>query len=121
MEEADKLLMVNLKSLGVTVSSLEEFDSHKFIKALVSCFERISNMLSKEENFIDMRFFKSQNIEESADRFRVCQKIQSYLKTLDYYNDISFNSFLFPNSKDTRKILGFLFEIIFQDDENDDK
>ena len=51
----------------------------------------------------------------------MCQKIQSYLKTLDYYHDISFNSFLFPNVKDSRKILSFLFEIMFKDDGDDDK
>ncbi len=55
-----------------------------------------------------------------ADKFRVCQKLQSYLKTLGYYADISFNSFLFPNVKDTRKILAFLFEIMFKDDKNED-
>ena len=55
-----------------------------------------------------------------ADKFRVCQKLQSYLKTLSYYNDISFNSFLFPNVKDTRKILAFLFEMMFKDDKNEE-
>jgi len=43
------------------------------------------------------------------------------MKTLDYYNDLSFNMFLFPNVKDTRKILAFLFEIMFKDDENENK
>jgi len=38
---------------------------------------------------------------------------------LDYYHDISFNSFLFPNVKDTRKILAFLFEIMFKEDETE--
>ena len=46
--------------------------------------------------------------------------MQQYLKTLDYYNDISFNSFICPNLKDTRKILAFLFEIMFKDDEEDE-
>jgi len=43
------------------------------------------------------------------------------LKKLDYYADISFNSFLFPNVKDTRKILAFLFEIMFKDDDADEQ
>ena len=42
------------------------------------------------------------------------------MKTLDYYNELSFNMFLFPNVKDTRKILAFLFEIMFKGDENED-
>ena len=121
MEEADKLLIESLRLIKIEVKQLEEFDSPLFIKALIACFEHIAGMLSKEDNFIDVRFLKSQNLEESADKFRVCQKIQQYLKTLDYYNDISFNSFLFPNKKDTRKILAFLFEIMFKDDENEDE
>ncbi len=51
----------------------------------------------------------------------MCQKIQSYLKKLDYYHDISFNSFLYPNIKNTRKILAFLFEIMFKDEEKEDE
>ena len=120
MEEADKLLIESLKMIKVKVARIEDFDSALFIQALINCFEYISNILSKEDNFVDVRFLKSQKIEESADKFRLCQKIQQYLKTLDYYNDISFNSFLFPNPKDTRKILAFLFEIMFKDDENAD-
>jgi len=73
-------------------------------------------MLNDEDNFIDMKWFATQKLTVQADKFRVCQKIQSYLKKLDYYADISFNSFLFPNAKETRKILGFLFEIMFRED-----
>lgn len=47
--------------------------------------------------------------------------MQQYLKTLDYYNDISFNSFICPNLKDTRKILAFLFEIMFKDEDEEDE
>ena len=43
-----------------------------------------------------------------------------YMKTLDYYNDLSFNMFLFPNVKDIRKILSFLFEIMYKDDVNEE-
>jgi len=42
------------------------------------------------------------------------------MKTLDYYNDLTTNMFLFPNVKDCRKILSFLFEIMYKDDNNDD-
>ena len=83
MEEADKLLVESLRLIKVEVKSLEEFDSPTFIGALIACFSHISSMLSKEDNFIDVRFLRSQNLEESADKFRVCQKIQQYLKTLD--------------------------------------
>ena len=76
MEEADKLLVESLRLIKVTVNKIEDFDSATFIQALINCFEYISKMLSKEDNFIDVRFLKSQKIEESADKFRLCQKIQ---------------------------------------------
>ena len=88
---------------------------------MIVCFEHISKMLSKEENFIDIRFLKSQNVAEQADKFRVCQRLMQYMKTLDYYNDLSFNMFLFPNVKDCRKILTFLFEIMFKEEEDVEK
>ena len=121
MEEADKLLIESLKQVNINVNSLAEFDSALFVKALIACFEHISGMLNREDNFIDLRFLKAQSMEVKSERFKVCQKMQTYLKTLDYYNDISFNSFLFPNVKDTRKILAFLFEIMFKDDDEDEK
>ena len=121
MEEADTLLIESLKQVNIKISKLEELDSPLFIKALVGCFEQISSMLSQEDNFIDIHFLKSQNVQVQADKFRVCQKLTSYMKTLDYYNELSFNMFLFPNVKDTRKILAFLFEIMFKGDENEDQ
>ena len=118
MEEADKLLIESLKQVKVKITKLEELDSKIFITALIGCFEHISGLLSQEDNFIDVRFLKSQNVSEQSDKFRVCQKFMQYMKTLDYYNELSFNMFLFPNVKDIRKILAFLFEIMFKDDDN---
>ena len=42
-----------------------------------------------------------------------------YLKTLNYFDDLSFNVFLSPALKTTRKLLGFLFEFIFKAEESD--
>ena len=35
---------------------------------------------------------------------------------LDYYQDISFNAFLYPDVKTTRKLLSFMFEFIFKNE-----
>jgi len=51
---------------------------------------------------------------EATGRFKVCQKLVEYLKNLEYLHDLSFNSFLYPNIKDTRRLLGFLFEFLFK-------
>lgn len=42
-----------------------------------------------------------------------------YLKTLGYYYDLSFDAFLSPNIKDTRRILSYLIELIFKTEEGD--
>jgi len=73
-------------------------------------------MLVEDENFIDIAYLKKQNLNEASHRFKVCQKLVEYFKTLEYLHDISFNSFLYPNVKETRKLLGFLFEFLFKGD-----
>jgi hypothetical protein len=62
MEEADNLLIEQLKQVNIRVKAIEDIDSEIFIKALIACFEHISGLLSKEDNFIDLRFLKSQDI-----------------------------------------------------------
>ena len=78
-------------------------------------------MLVDDENFIDMKYLKKQNLNEASHRFKVCQKLVEYFKTLEYHSDLSFNAFLYPNVKDTRKLLGFLFEFLFKGETDDTK
>jgi hypothetical protein len=59
MEEADKLLLESLRLIEVNVSTLEELDSNLFINTLISCFGHISKLLTKEDNFIDVRYLRS--------------------------------------------------------------
>ena len=70
-------------------------------------------MLTEDDNFIDIAYLKKQDLSTSTHRYKICQKFCEYLKTLGYVYDISFDSFLFPSVKETRKLLGFLFEFIF--------
>lgn len=51
----------------------------------------------------------------------MCQALTQYLKTLGYFYDISFNVFLSPSVKETRKVLGFLFDFIFKGEEEQDQ
>ena len=102
----------------MTVKKLADFDSESLIQAVMRCFERISAMLHEQDNFIDMRFLKSQNLKEATHKFKVCQAFIQYLKTLGYFYDISFNVFLSPSVKETRKLLGFLFDFIFKGEDD---
>jgi len=62
MEEADKLLIVSLKNLGVAQTALEAFTAETFIRTIILCFERIAAQLSEKDQFIDMPFLKKQDL-----------------------------------------------------------
>ena len=117
MEEADNILVVSLQHLGIQVKTLNDFTSESLIQSVIICFERIAAMLNERDNFVDVKFLRSQNLKEATHKFKVCQSLTQYLKTLGYYYDISFNVFLYPSVKETRKLLGFLFEFIFKGEE----
>ena len=114
MEEADKILISSLKQLGVVVNALGDFDAPSFIQCIILCFERLSRVIDEQDQFIDLKFLKSKNLKEATQRFKLCQKFTEYLKHLGFSGDITLNSFLYPNTKDTRKLLSFLFDLIFQ-------
>ena len=116
MEEADTLLLLQLKNLGVQMSDLEEFEAETMCRTAVVCFERIHAMLSEEDQFIDIRYLRRQDLREPTGRFKACQKFTEYLKHLGYFYNLSFNVFLFPNKKETRQLFSFLFEIIFREE-----
>jgi len=73
-------------------------------------------MLSEEDQFIDIQYLKKQNLREPTGRFKACGKFTEYLKHLGYFYNLSFNVFLYPNKKETRQLLSFLFEIIFREE-----
>ena len=100
-----------------TTKTLSDFDSEGLIVAIIRCFERIASMLNERDNFVDLKFLKSQNLKEATHKFKVCQALTQYLKTLGYFYDVSFNVFLYPSVKETRRLLGFLFEFIFKGEE----
>ena len=58
MEEADTLLLVQLKNLGIQMSSLEDFEAESMTRAALVCFERIHSMLSEEDQFVDIAYLK---------------------------------------------------------------
>jgi len=113
MEEADKILITSLRQLGVTVQSLGDFDAQSYITCIILCLERLSKVVEERDNFIDMKFLKKQKVTEATSRYKICQKFVDYLKQLGYPYDTSLNNFLYPNVKETRKMLGYLIDMIF--------
>ena len=73
MEEADKILVSQLRSLGVnSVGSLRDFDANSFIGTIIVCFERIGSMLDEADNFMNFGYLKKQNLAEATHRYKVC-------------------------------------------------
>ena len=63
---------------------MNDFDSESLIVVVIKCFERIASMLNEKENFIDVKFLRSQNLKEATHKFKVCQAITSYLKVTSF-------------------------------------
>lgn len=72
MEEADKILISSLKQLGVTIQSLNDFDATSFITSIILCFERLSKLTEEQDNFVDLKFLKKQNLKEATHRYKIC-------------------------------------------------
>ena len=79
MEDADNLLLTQLKSLGVTLKSLEDFSGESFCGTVILCFAKLHALSPKENEFIDLAFLKKQNLKEATHRFKACQKFVKYL------------------------------------------
>lgn len=72
MEEADKILISQLKQLGVTIQSLNDFDATSFITSIILCFERLSKLVDEQDNIVDLKFLKKQNLKEATHRYKIC-------------------------------------------------
>jgi len=72
MEEADTLLLVQLKTLGVQLGSLEDFEAESMCQTVTVCFERIHAMLADDDQFVDIKYLKKQNLREPTGRFKAC-------------------------------------------------
>ena len=118
MEDADTLLLAQLKSLKVNIKSLEEFTGETFCGTIIVCLAKLDSQTANEDKFIDLPFLKKQNLKEATHRFKACQKFVKYLQHLGYFYDINFTTFTNPEVKETRKLLGFFFELIFKDADN---
>lgn len=119
MDEADKLLVQQIERVaGVKINSLDAIGTEQFLQTVILCLAAIKNIMEPSDSeFIDIEFLKRQKLSVAANRYKASSKSVEYLKTLGYFYDFSFNSFLHPNLKDTRRILGFLFGIMFKDEQ----
>ncbi|XP_064637676.1 coiled-coil domain-containing protein 22 homolog [Lineus longissimus] len=103
MEEVDKIIIHNLKSVGCDieddVESLLQFNTELIVEATVKCLRVI--------NGIEL----SASLPPSMSaKFRVGTSLAGALTDLGYRGEIGYQTFLYSNENDIRKVFMFLIE-----------
>lgn len=109
MEEVDKILILTLNQLGCDlneeVKSVKDFGIHDVIASVTKCLKTING-----DNEIPGSL--PQNM---AQRFRVAATIAQAVKDTGYPGDVGYQSLLYPNEAELRRILMFLIEKLPKD------
>ncbi|XP_071523331.1 coiled-coil domain-containing protein 22-like isoform X1 [Panulirus ornatus] len=109
MEEVDKILILTLNHLGCdideAVKSVGDFGISEVVNGVVRCIRTI-------DSDCDLPASLPQNM---AQRFRVAASIAQAVKDVGYPGDVGYQSLLYPNEADLRKIFMFLIEKLPKD------
>lgn len=104
MEEVDTIIIHSLKSIGCTieetVNSLDLLSTEIIVEAVARCLKVINND-------VDVAF---QLPPSMSVRFRIGTTLANQVAELGYRGDLGYQSFLYPNEADIRKIFMFLIE-----------
>lgn len=103
MEDVDDLLILSLQQMPVpacqTVTSLESMQNPDVLLPVTM------GLL----NIILGKAFTDYPTTLSA-KYRICMQFSEKIKGLGYTSDLNFNTFLNPDIKDIRKVVGFLMD-----------
>ncbi|XP_069177183.1 coiled-coil domain-containing protein 22 homolog [Procambarus clarkii] len=109
MEEVDKILILTLNHLGCDigeeVKSVGDFGHEEVVSGVVRCIRSINSEC-------DLPTSLPHNM---AQRFRVAAAIAQAVKDVGYLGDVGYQSLLYPNETDLRKIFMFLIEKLPKD------
>lgn len=104
MEEVDGIIIATLKELGSNIDtevvSLHHFSPAMMVEACVRCLRAINSDFSSPVNLP----------EAMSAKYRMCSSLASACQELGYQAEIGYQTFLYPNIKDWRKLLMFLLE-----------
>lgn len=114
MEEVDKILIYTLKSIGCkfdeSVSRINEVNQELFVE----CVSKILNIINPNENL------PSQLPPNTGIKYRICTKFATLCQELGYKNEIGYQTFLYSNEPDMRRLLMFLIEKLPKDSSQQD-
>lgn len=112
MEEVDKIIVQSLKQIGCDINyncTIADFTPTFLVYTVSKCLQKIQPY--------------SRNIPHAlpedlamAQRFSIATTLSSIISNLNYRADIGYQTFLYPNEVDVRKLLMFLIEKIPRDE-----
>jgi len=108
LAEAEELILATLRQLGVTLpSSISDIGQLETATIVASC-ARCLNVIHEAQGS-DQRFAEALPANPGV-RFRLCTSLARAIAGLGYTEEVGFNNFLYPNAKDTRKLLLYLVD-----------
>lgn len=109
MEEADRILLDTIRSigceLGADLNRINQLNQDLFVE----CVARLLNTIIPNENF------PSKLPPTTGIKYRICTKFASSCQQLGYKNEIGYQTFLYSNEHDMRRLLMFLVEKLPKD------
>jgi coiled-coil domain-containing protein 22 len=109
MDEADRILLDTLRSIGceltTDINRVNQLNQDLFVE----CVARLLNTIIPNENF------PSKLPPTTGIKYRICTKFASSCQHLGYKNEIGYQTFLYSNEHDMRRLLMFLVEKLPKD------
>lgn len=111
MNESEKLLVMTLDQLGCLpkekqIEALSQIEHEDFGYIIIKVCRNIMQIKNIEMNFPETLS------KEMNKRYRDCQKVVEFIKSLGYKSDLNINNILFPSMREMQRILEFTLEII---------
>ncbi|GAB1601523.1 coiled-coil domain-containing protein 22 homolog [Argonauta hians] len=104
MEEVDKIIIHSLRTLkcviGDDISNLQQFSTDLIVSATAKCLKAINNGLDLPNKLPA----------GMSARYRIGTALAHHIQELGYQGEIGYQTFLYSNENDIRKILIFLIE-----------
>eukprot|EP01027_Heterolobosea_sp_BB2_P015210 GEZU01021782.1.p1 GENE.GEZU01021782.1~~GEZU01021782.1.p1 ORF type:complete len:618 (-),score=191.63 GEZU01021782.1:14-1831(-) len=123
MEDVDGILILSLKQAGCfiddSVRSVAQFDTNLLFQTCVACVRTIDQAAGGTAT----NDLPDDLPREMSARYRTCSNLANIITSLGFTGELGYNQFMYPNVKDTRKLLTWIVEALpkLKDGENEDE
>ncbi|XP_054732142.1 coiled-coil domain-containing protein 22 homolog [Anastrepha obliqua] len=112
MDEVDKIIVHTLNQIGCQIddnSTMAEFTPSLLVHTISKCIQKIQPLSANIPHALPEGL-------PMAQRFSIATTLSSFISNLNYRGDIGYQTFLYPNEVDVRKLLMFLIEKLPRDE-----